>query len=134
MTAGPAEAVKTSPDLEVRIVLVDDDTLLCEVVAEALRLDGYVVYAATSGGQGLALINQHHPQCVITDLLMPGINGLQLAQQVRVSSEPSTQLIVLTGSAEKSHHALAAGVGADHVLLKPFSHDQLLAMLPPIPE
>lgn len=116
-----------------RIVIVDDDPLLCDTLRASLELDGYTVYTATSGGEGLSLITRHHPQGVITDLLMPGIDGIQLARQVRLAADPSTVLIVLTGSTEKAHHALAGGVGADHVLLKPFDHGSLRAMLPPLP-
>lgn len=119
-------------DEDVRVVLVDDDPLLCDTLKLTLELDGYTVWTATTAEDALTLIQAHHPHCVITDLNMPDVNGIELARRVRAACDPAMVLIVLTGSDAERDHALVERAGADFVLLKPLDHARLRSMLPPV--
>ncbi|GAP36629.1 response regulator [Piscinibacter sakaiensis] len=117
---------------EVRVVLVDDDPLVCDAVCAMLELDGYTVFSATAADAALDLIAAQAPHCVITDLHMPGVDGLELTRRVRALCDPATVLIVLTGSGSEADHAQAERAGADFVLMKPLEAERLRTMLPPL--
>jgi len=107
-----------------RILLIDDDVNLREVLAFTLREQGHEVEAAPDGEAGLARLAAFRPEVVITDLKMPGIGGLEVLASVR-ETDAAIPVILLTafGSIEEAVEAMK--LGAHHYLTKPYNRDEL---------
>jgi nitrogen-specific signal transduction histidine kinase/ActR/RegA family two-component response regulator len=115
----PAERV----DRSLRVLVVDDQEIINELLAEHLKSDGHVTACAQNGQEALGLFRTESFDLVITDQSMPGMNGVQLAGAVKECS-PKTKVILLTGFGEEM---MAGGcpAGVDLVVGKPVSHDNL---------
>lgn len=107
-----------------RVLLIDDDGGLREVLAFALREQGHEVAAAAEGASGIARLPAFLPEVVITDLKMPGIDGLEVIRRVH-ETDPTVPVIVLTafGSIEDAVEAMKRG--AYDYLTKPYNRDEL---------
>jgi DNA-binding NtrC family response regulator len=107
-----------------KVLLVDDDASLLEVLSFTLREDGHEVRAYSDGRKALAHFADESPDVVITDLKMPGLDGLAVLERVR-ETDPSVPVIILTafGSIEDAVEAMKRG--AHDYLTKPFSRDEL---------
>jgi DNA-binding response OmpR family regulator len=108
-----------------RILVVDDEPSISEVVALYLRRDGFEVDVAADGSQALALIAQRRPDLLILDLMLPGVDGLAITRQVR--SGASLPIIMLTARGEEIDRVLGLELGADDYVTKPFSPRELVA-------
>jgi len=111
---------------KLRIVLVEDDRDLAEVMQAALEMEGLDVEVAFDGEAGLALIDRTHPDVVITDLIMPVLDGLQLIQRLQVN--PGAHLPVIAVSAVGSRLHAARELGAVEALVKPVHPKELAAV------
>jgi CheY-like chemotaxis protein len=104
------------------IVVMDDDAGTRMLVSQVLKKDGYDVVAAEDGAKGLALIRQHKPDLVVSDVQMPELNGFEVLEQVRADADVSaTPIILLTSLAERTHMRIGMTTGADDYLTKPFT-------------
>lgn len=104
------------------IVVMDDDAGTRMLVSQVLKKDGYEVMAAADGAKGLALIREHKPDLVVSDVQMPELNGFQVLEQVRGDAAiATTPIILLTSLAERAHMRIGMTTGADDYLTKPFS-------------
>jgi PAS domain S-box-containing protein len=108
-----------------KILLIDDDQDLCETMAVVLRDAGCKVFTANDGEKGIALCKDHSPQIVITDYSMPGINGIQVLEEVK-RFDPNIEVIVITGFGEISIALSALRLNASDFINKPVSDDALL--------
>ena len=112
------------------IILVDDDADVRYAVGELLRETGYAVCEAASGEQALAVLQSGPADLVLTDIYMPGIDGIDLILQAR-AHDPALKIIAFSGGGmrqdPKVATALATMNGADHVMQKPVDNEQLLA-------
>ena len=110
-----------------RVLLVDDDRKLCRLLVEYLKPLGYEVVAAHTGLDGVdrALAESWH--AVILDMMLPGIDGLEVLRRIRVSSE--VPVLMLTARGEETDRIVGLEVGADDYLPKTFSTRELLARL-----
>jgi len=108
------------------VLLIEDDLKLAELICQGLRRGGYAVDHAADGETGLAKISAHDYELLITDLMMPGLDGLTLIATLR---QMGNQLPLLILSAKSSVNERIEGLqaGADDYLVKPFSFDELLA-------
>ncbi len=108
----------------VKILVIDDDESLRRVLEYNLAQEGYAVLSAASGEQGLELLKKEGADLVVTDVRMPGMDGLQVLEGVR-KVDPSIQVIILTafGTIEMAVEAMKAG--AFHYISKPFNRDEL---------
>jgi CheY-like chemotaxis protein len=106
------------------VVLVEDDVDLAEVIQQSLELEGLRVAVAHDGHEGLDLIERLHPQVVVTDLIMPRLDGLELIR--RLAAAPPPRAPVIAVSAVGARLRAARELGAAEILLKPVSPDQLL--------
>lgn len=115
-----------TPVLErpLKILFVDDQPIICELVAELLRSDGHAVDIAGNGGLALEKCQQVNYDLVITDLAMPGMNGSQLASVLR-QFNPSKPIIMLTGFADLVSDAGTPNSNIDLVVAKPASLEEL---------
>ncbi len=105
------------------ILLVEDDRFFREMYSELLRAEGYQVETASCGTDGLEMISKGQYSLVITDLVMPDINGLEILSRVR-ESHPTVDVIVVTGNANLESAILSLKRGARDYLVKPINHDE----------
>lgn len=105
-----------------KILLVEDDDLVRAGVADSLASFGCVVSQASSGEQGLAALTRARPDLLLTDYLMPGMTGAQLAREAR-GLFPQLPVLVATGYADMA--AIESAVGENSVLRKPFEMGEL---------
>lgn len=111
-----------------KIVVVEDEPDILEVISYNLKREGFKVKSALDGSRGLELIQQQLPDLVLLDLMLPGMDGLQICQQLK--QQASTQnipIIMVTAKGEESDVVLGLGVGADDYIAKPFSPKELIA-------
>lgn len=105
------------------ILTADDDPQLLRLIAHTLAFEGYDVLTASDGKQALEHIEQHQPDLVLLDVIMPKMDGLEVCQLVREYS--TVPIIIVTGREQDKVRGL--DLGADDYLTKPFSVDELLA-------
>ena len=121
----------TEPSLPLkRILVVDDDPSLCDQVAAMLQARGFEVLTATDGATALAFIRREPPDLVLSDVDMPGLDGLELLSAVRL--EPATELLPFVLMAQRPELAgMRHGMnrGADNYLPKPFRAAELVAVI-----
>ena len=113
-----------------RILLIDDDDLLRELLATTLAHAGHTVHQAAEGGQGCEIFRTTPVDLVITDIIMPGQEGIETILHLR-HLNPRLPIIAMSGGATNSkiYLTIAAQLGASHVLAKPFTLDELAAAL-----
>jgi len=108
------------------IVVMDDDAGTRILVSQVLKKDGHNVLSAENGVKGLALIREHKPDLVVSDVQMPEMSGFQVLEQVRGDAGiTATPIILLTSLAERTHMRFGMTAGADDYLTKPFSPQEL---------
>jgi len=112
------------------VLVIDDEKDLIEMVRYNLSKEGYDVIAAINGEAGLELALQHGVDAIVLDLMLPGMDGLEVCRRLR--SERRTQdvpLIMVTAKSEEADKVIGLEVGADDYLTKPFSPRELAARL-----
>lgn len=112
----------------VRIVVAEDEDAIRENLARMLRIEGFDVAAAANGKEALALVREHLPALILSDVMMPVLDGHGLLQAVR--DDPLTSsipFVFLTARADRSDLRTGMNLGADDYLVKPFQRDELLA-------
>jgi two-component system response regulator MprA len=107
------------------ILVVDDDPKITQLLRRALALDGYEVHTASSGAAALGELQTHQPDLVILDILMPGIDGLEVCRRIRNSGD--TPVLLLTAKDEVADRVRGLDSGADDYVVKPFALEELLA-------
>ena len=113
---------------EVRILVVEDDPFFQRVLLKRLAAEGYQVQAAADGREGMKQIVSFEPDLVISDWMMPHVDGLELCQSVKTGlRDASPYFILLTAKGEISDKLLALDTGADDYLVKPCDQGELLA-------
>ncbi|MFC8845876.1 MULTISPECIES: response regulator transcription factor [unclassified Micromonospora] len=108
-----------------RVLVVDDDPTVSDVVRRYLEQDGCEVRLAADGADGLAAIAGYRPDLVVLDLMMPGIDGLEVCRRIR-RQLPNLPVIMLTALGEEADRVLGLEVGADDYVTKPFSPRELV--------
>ena len=116
-----------------KIVIVDDDVDAAETLAMALALDGFDVRTASSGASALEVVAAHAPMCVLTDVSMPGIDGLELARRLRARYGNELVLIAITGWGDPDERAAPKFADFDMCLRKPINLQRLRSILLPSP-
>lgn len=112
------------------ILIVDDEMAIRELLQFNLEKEGYKVTSAADGEKALALMNDHKYDLVLLDVMLPGMNGLEVCRKMR--SEPSLvhiPVIMLTAKGEEIDKVLGLELGADDYLTKPFGVRELLARI-----
>lgn len=119
-----------APPSQGRVVVIEDEPDIREVVLYNLLRDGFEVVAMGNGHQGLAEVQRTPPDCVILDLMLPGLDGIEICRQIRAESRTShVPIIMLTAKGEESDVVLGLGMGADDYMTKPFSPRELVARI-----
>ncbi len=110
------------------VLVVDDEPTIAEVVSRYLHRAGYDVRTAADGPDALRQVAESRPDLVVLDLMLPGINGLEVMRRVRDGSEREpVAIILLTAKGEESDRVVGLRLGADDYMVKPFSPDELVA-------
>lgn len=111
-----------------RLLVVEDDQRVRESLQRALHLEGFEVSTATDGLAALEMIASDSPDAVILDVIMPYVDGLQVARRIRKEGD-TTPILMLTARHEVTHRVAGLDAGADDYLVKPFALEELLARI-----
>lgn len=108
-----------------RVLVVDDEPNLLHTVSYALRQDGHDIVTATDGNEALAVFRSARPDVVVLDVMLPGIDGLEVCRRIRRESD--VPIVMLTARDTELDTVVGLAVGADDYLGKPFSMRELSA-------
>jgi two-component system alkaline phosphatase synthesis response regulator PhoP len=108
-----------------KILVVDDEPSITNLVSAYLKPEGYEVYTATDGNAGLKAARTFKPDLIILDLMLPGIDGIELLSRLRRESD--VYVIMLTARTDETDKIVGLSVGADDYVTKPFSPRELVA-------
>jgi two-component system response regulator MprA len=111
-----------------RLLVVDDDPSVREALALVLDLNGFEVTTAVDGREAMRTLSRDTPDAVVLDVLMPGIDGLEVCRRMRATGN-RTPVLMLTARAEVSERVAGLEAGADDYLAKPFAREELVARL-----
>jgi two-component system, OmpR family, response regulator MprA len=111
-----------------RVLVVDDEPPVRTALERALRLAGYDVALAEGGERALREVAASAPDAIVLDVLMPGVDGLEVCRRIR-SAGDTTPILMLTARDAVSDRVAGLDAGADDYLVKPFALDELLARL-----
>lgn len=109
-----------------RILVVDDDERIAASVRRALAYEGYSVTEAHDGHAALAAVRDHVPDLVVLDVMLPGIDGLEVCRRMRAAGD-DVAVLMLTAKTTVPDRVEGLDSGADDYLVKPFAHEELLA-------
>lgn len=111
-----------------KIVVIEDEADILEVIEYNLRREGFDVFQASNGETGLSLVQSKSPVLVLLDLMLPGLDGIEVCKKLKNDSQTSSiPVIMVTAKGEESDIVLGLGVGADDYIIKPFSPRELVA-------
>ena len=121
---------KKSEDNQVEILVVEDSPTQAEQLKYILETEGYQVTVARNGKEALSLLSERRPTLVISDIIMPEMDGYQLCRQIRADKDlRSLPVILLTALSDSSDVVKALECGADNFLTKPYEEKYLLSRL-----
>jgi CheY-like chemotaxis protein len=132
MTVAPARDPEAAPAAEsmLRILVVDDNQDSAVSMTMLLELQGHEVHVAHAGQTALRVANDHRPDVILLDIGMPGMNGYEVARQLRSQEAfADTLLIAITGYGRQSDVEQTESAGFDHHLVKPVDYEKLQAVL-----
>ena len=109
------------------ILLMDDDENICKVIRLYLEKEGMTVEVAHDGATGLELFQKETPNLVLLDIMMPGMDGIEVIKQIRKDS--TVPVIMLTAKGDTIDKVLALELGADDYIVKPFEPKELIARI-----
>ena len=111
-------------DKRIRVLVVDDEPRICRLILDVLVQEGYMVDVSFSGADALQMIREYNYHLLITDLEMPGIDGLELIQKVK-KRDPDIRAIMITGNAIDDIARWSLRYGIDNTMQKPFNITEL---------
>src|SRR3989304_7792884 len=111
-----------------KVLVVDDDALTRTMLEDILTRHGYLAKSASDGTEGLSLFNSFNPDVVILDIVMPGMNGIEVCEAIRKLESPvRPAIIVVSIKGNKAVISEAFGKGADDFIVKPVDEVELIA-------
>jgi CheY-like chemotaxis protein len=111
------------------ILVVDDEYALAEILAELLQSEGYRVVSATNGKDGLARLKTENPDLILTDLMMPIVDGRELVRSARALPQFASTPVILMSASTKAVAMADASLGIAAFVRKPFQWEDLLATI-----
>jgi len=108
------------------VLVVDDEPTIVEVVGRYMERAGYETHGASDGPEALRLAGLHRPDLVVLDVMLPGLDGIEVMKRLQESGE-RTAVILLTARGEESDRLVGLRHGADDYVVKPFSPAELVA-------
>lgn len=110
-----------------RILVIEDDPAILKLLRRGLAYEGYLVDTAVDGRSGLLMARDNHPDLVVLDWMLPGMNGLEVCHRLRTGGE--VPIVMLTAKDTIQDRVEGLDAGADDYLVKPFNLDELLARI-----
>lgn len=110
-----------------RILVIDDETKIVDLLRRGLSYEGYEVEVAYDGESGLAQVRRDPPDLVILDIMMPGLDGVEVCRRLRAEGWSDLPILILTARDAVPDRVAGLDAGADDYLVKPFAFDELLA-------
>lgn len=110
-----------------RILIVDDEVTLLNSVQAYLQQEGFITYTATDGPSALKAARRHQPDLVVLDIMLPGMDGLDVLRRLRQESD--VYVLMLTAKSDEMDKVIGLTVGADDYMTKPFSPRELTARI-----
>jgi len=111
--------------MSARILVIEDDEAILKLIRRSLAYEGYQVVTATDGPSGLTAARDNPPDLVVLDLMLPGLDGMEVCRRLR--SGGPTPIIILTAKDSINDRVMGLDMGADDYMVKPFNLDELLA-------
>src|SRR5438094_8878580 len=102
-----------------RILVVEDEEMVAEVVGRYLRRDGHEVSVVHDGNAAVSEFDRFEPDLVVLDIMLPGMDGMEVCRRIRARAE--TPIIILSARGDELDKLLGLGLGADDYVTKPFS-------------
>lgn len=113
-----------------KILVIDDDALVCELITSTLQLEGFETIWVRDGHEGIEAARKHSPDLIICDVIMPNLDGFATLRRIRQDpATATTPFIFLTGQTTKSDMRQGMELGADDFLAKPFMASELIAAI-----
>ncbi len=122
------ETPKSEELQKLRALIVDDEESILQLVAMALRYDGWEVETASTGADGLEKLRSYHPDVVVLDIMLPDIDGVQVLSRIRGEGY-LTPVLFLTALDSVDDRVNGLTAGGDDYMVKPFSLEELIARL-----
>ena len=113
--------------MNTKILIVDDDTNICELLRLYIEKEGYSTAIANDGAQALELFNREQPNLVLLDIMLPKLDGWQVCREIRKTSD--CPIIMLTAKGEVFDKILGLELGADDYVVKPFEAKEVIARI-----
>ena len=110
-----------------KILVIDDEKSIIELVTAYLRPEGFEVLTASDGSTGLKVARANKPDLIVLDIMLPGLDGIDLLTQLR--RESNVYVILLTAKTEETDKIVGLSIGADDYVTKPFSPRELVARI-----
>jgi two-component system OmpR family response regulator len=126
MSTAPSTTTTAARGTKRRVLVVDDEDNVTHLVSSALRFDGFETVTADSGTSALAKVAETDPDLIVLDVMMPGLDGLGVLQNLR-SAGSQIPVIFLTARDTANDRIAGLRAGADDYVVKPFSVEELLA-------
>lgn len=114
--------------MQLLVLVAEDDPLTRRGLIDVLSGEGFACLQAADGRQAYQLFNQHHPNFVCLDVMMPGLNGYEVCKQIR-AIDPHVPIIFLTAKGEEVDKVVGLEIGADDYIVKPFGVKEVLARM-----
>ena len=126
--AEAAQAQTTSRGPRQKVLIIEDDADIRELIKFNLEQDGYAVEEAATGAEGLDRIKRRQPDLILLDLMLPGMPGLEICRVLRSTKETATlPILIVTAKGTEVDKVLGLEMGADDYVVKPFSPRELIA-------
>ncbi len=126
----PSPSAKPPPDPSEKtatVLVVDDEPTIVEIVGRYMERAGFETYTAPDGYKALDLATEHRPDLVVLDVMLPGIDGIEVMERLQERPGPPIAVILLTARGEESDRLVGLRNGADDYVVKPFSPAELVA-------
>ena len=107
------------------VLLVDDDVKLVRLLQSYFEKDGFLIYTAHDGLDALQIVRQRKPNIVVLDLMLPGLDGLEVCRKIRKDND--VPILMLTARDEETDRLIGLEIGADDYVTKPFSPKEVVA-------
>ncbi len=108
-----------------KILIAEDDELMLKTLEFRLKKDGHTLILARDGKEALAMIDEHEPNLVITDIMMPYFSGMEIVGYIKQKFQNKIRVIILSGMGQENVILEAFKLGADDYITKPFSPNEL---------
>src|SRR5262250_3652259 len=125
---GPAQDLRRADGTAIRVLVVDDEPTLTELLSMALRYEGWQVHTAGAGAEAVRVAREHRPDVVVLDVMLPDFDGLEVLRRLR-ADDPDVPVLFLTAKDAVEERIAGLTAGGDDYVTKPFSLEEVVARL-----